>query len=317
MLKSVLLSSLLVIPALASAASEQCPKQGDWLQVLGSGGPEISDGRASSAYLIWRDGKARVMVDFGGGALLRFEQSGAKIEDLQAVAFTHFHLDHSADFAPLIKASFFTGRNTDLPVFGPQENHLLPSSESFVAKLFSSSENEKGIWPYLSGYVDGSDSYQIKAQTIKNTQGKVQSVWQSENKQIQLSTISVNHGPLPALAWRVDLEGGDLNKTDQQKSVVISGDMSDSSGNLAKLLDGANVFVAHHAIPEDAKGVARRLHMPPSRIAVNARQAGVDKLVLSHFMSRSLADVNNSKKVIRKNYKGPMVLAEDLTCIEI
>lgn len=312
MLKSVLLSSALLMSTAAIAASDQCPKQGDWLQVLGSGGPEISDGRASSAYLIWRDGKARVLVDFGGGTLLRFEQSGAKIEDLQAVAFTHFHLDHSADFAPLIKASFFTGRNRDLPVFGPQENHLLPSAESFVTRLFTSSGDEKGVWPYLSGYVDGSDSYQIKARTVENTEGKVKAVWQSDNKQIQLSAITVNHGPLPALAWRID-----LGKKDRKNSVVISGDMSDNSGNLVKLLDGADVFVAHHAIPEDAKGIARRLHMPPSRIAANAKQAGVDKVVLSHFMTRSLADVDNSKKVIRKEYQGPLVLADDLTCVEI
>ncbi len=37
------------------------------VQVLGSGGPEMK-GRASSGYLIWQQGKARVLIDTGGGS---------------------------------------------------------------------------------------------------------------------------------------------------------------------------------------------------------------------------------------------------------
>ena len=44
-------------------AKPGCGAHGVWLQVLGSGGPELDDGRASSGYVIWRDGKARIIVD--------------------------------------------------------------------------------------------------------------------------------------------------------------------------------------------------------------------------------------------------------------
>ncbi|MCF6193764.1 MAG: hypothetical protein L3J46_05455, partial [Kangiellaceae bacterium] len=40
------------------------------LQILGSGGPEINDGLASSSYLVWIDDKAKIMVDAGGGSSL-------------------------------------------------------------------------------------------------------------------------------------------------------------------------------------------------------------------------------------------------------
>lgn len=33
------------------------------LQVLGSGGPELTDKRASSAYLVWIDNKAKILID--------------------------------------------------------------------------------------------------------------------------------------------------------------------------------------------------------------------------------------------------------------
>ena len=52
------------------------------LQILGSGGPESGDKRASSGYIVWIDGKSKVLVDFGGGTSLRFEEVGARINDL-------------------------------------------------------------------------------------------------------------------------------------------------------------------------------------------------------------------------------------------
>ena len=53
--------------------------------VLGSGGPELDDRRASVGYLVRENGRAAVLVDFGTGASFNFERAGARIEDLQAV----------------------------------------------------------------------------------------------------------------------------------------------------------------------------------------------------------------------------------------
>jgi len=55
---------------LPSAAAQSCGAKGIALQVLGSGGPELQDKRASSSYLIWQNGQARVLVDAGGGSAL-------------------------------------------------------------------------------------------------------------------------------------------------------------------------------------------------------------------------------------------------------
>jgi len=77
------------------------------LQVLGSGGPESGDKRASSAYVVWIDGKSKILIDFGGGASLRFEEVNAKIQDLDVILLTHLHIDHTADIPALLKSSFF------------------------------------------------------------------------------------------------------------------------------------------------------------------------------------------------------------------
>ena len=123
-----LLACLLLTASPALQANDKtCPRKGIFVQVLGSGGPEVGDKRASSSYLVWRDGKARVLVDVGGGSSDNFGRSGAEMEDLDLILFTHFHVDHSADLPALIKSSFFDNRTRDLPVYGPSGNYWMPN----------------------------------------------------------------------------------------------------------------------------------------------------------------------------------------------
>ena len=64
------LLALLSIPSTASAQS--CTANPVAVQILGSGGPGVNRDRASSSYLLWIDAQARILVDIGGGAFLRF-----------------------------------------------------------------------------------------------------------------------------------------------------------------------------------------------------------------------------------------------------
>src|SRR6201984_3885195 len=80
-------------PFVFSANAQTCGEEGVAVQVLGSGGPEMQDKRASTSYLIWENGRARVMVDAGGGSALRFGESGAQMSQLDVFLFSHFHID--------------------------------------------------------------------------------------------------------------------------------------------------------------------------------------------------------------------------------
>ena len=114
-----LLTLLINSPFVPSADAQTCSGAGVEVQVLGSGGPELQDKRASSSYLVWQDGQARVLIDAGGGSALRFGESGAKMSQLDVILFTHFHIDHSADFPSLIFSSWFEDRNRSLPIVRP------------------------------------------------------------------------------------------------------------------------------------------------------------------------------------------------------
>lgn len=282
-------------------AKSNCGQEGIWLQVLGSGGPELDDGRASSGYVIWQDGKSRILVDLGAGSALNFEKSGASVNDLDIILLSHLHVDHSNDIPALIKASFFSDRRHDLPLYGPTGNELMPSATMFVQALFGPA----GAYQYLNSYLDGSDSYKLVAHDVI-ADGKTADVVLTNSK-YKITAVPVHHGPIPALAWRVEIGG---------KTLVFSGDMNNDNDTLSTLAKQSDLLVAHHAIPEGATGVARNLHMPPSVIGQIASKAKVKQLVLSHRMNRTLGHEQTSSRFIRSSYAGIIYYADDLQCFK-
>lgn len=296
-----LMAMLLV--ANGHAAAEQCPEAGHFLQILGSGGPELNSERASSSYLLWRNGKALLVVDAGGGSAQRFAASGASMASPAAIVLSHLHADHSAALPALIKASYFVSRNSGLMIFGPGGNERFPSTSAFVNALFAS---DSEVYPYLGDHLDeSSGSYQIRVRDFGVSQaGQVVELADG----LSVKAAPQPHGPVPALAWRVTLADTDI---------VFSGDTSGDIENLGKFARDADILVAHHAIPEHAGGVARQLHMPPSVIAQIAARAKVKQLVLSHRMSRTLGEEAASSAIIRRHYQGAITFANDLDCIAL
>lgn len=305
---ALLLTFLLACALSPPATAQSCGARGVAVQVLGSGGPEMQDKRASSSYLVWQDGRARVLVDAGGGSALRFGQSGAQMSQLDLVLFTHFHIDHSADFPTLVFSSWFEGRDRPLPIYGPGGNDFMPSTTGFVSTLFS----DHGVYGYLSElYAPGEQgSYKLQPHNVVagDTPAPVFHTTASQNADISASAVRVIHGGVPALAWRVEIGG---------KSIVFSGDTNGDGPGLVRLAENADLFVAHNAVPEGATGVERRLHMPPSVIGQIAGDAHVRSLVLSHRMLRTLGKEAQTQSEIRKRYSGPLAFANDLDCYPV
>jgi ribonuclease BN (tRNA processing enzyme) len=293
-----------MVPFLPTAEAQTCGSQGVAVQVLGSGGPELQDRRASTSYLVWEDGPAKVLVDAGGGSALRFGESGAQMSQLDALLFSHFHVDHSGDFSALIKSSWFEGRNRPLPVYGPVGNDFMPSTTEFVSDFFS---EQHGVYRYLSELLEPAEesSYKIQPHDVV-ADANPKEVFRSGD--LRVSAVRVIHGGAPALAWRVEARG---------KRMVFSGDTNGDDEGLTRLAANADLFIAHNAVPESAAGLERRLHMPPSVIGQIAADAHVKSLVLSHRMLRTLGKEGQTEKEIRKRYAGPIAFANDLDCFPV
>ena len=265
-----------------SAGAQSCGAQGVAVQVLGSGGPELQDKRASTGYLVWDEGRARIMVDAGGGSALRFGESGAQVSQLDALLFSHFHVDHSGDFAALIKSSWFEDRHRPLPIYGPPGNDFMPATTEFVWDFFG---DKRGAYRYLSELlvVGEPGSYKMQPHNV-TARSAPEEVFRSGG--LRVSAVGVVHGAVPALAWRVETAG---------KVIVFSGD-TNGEGGLVRLAANADLFIAHNAVPEGAAGIERRLHMPPSVIGQVAGDAQVKSLVLSHRMLRTLGGGSNARR---------------------
>ena len=298
----ILLVTLNLLLIQSTAVAQSCESQRVRLQMLGTGGPELLNERASTGYLIWLDDKARIIVDAGPGSLQRFKQSGAKYEDIRAIFFSHFHVDHSADLAAYVKGGFFSKRSVNLPLYGPSGDTFILSTDDFVKKLFSATE---GLYPYLNPNIDpqSRSEYKLQPHTIQWSYRELDSKEIYKDDDFRVISVSVHHGPFPALAYRVETAGCVISFT---------GDMSGRLNTMPDLAQGSDLLVAHNAIPEDATGVPQLLHMKPSMIGKIAGEAKVKKLLLTHMMERSINRQDESVDLIRKNYQGPVIFPRDL-----
>ena len=297
---SAVFAAIGVLPghALANCSSQLA------VQVLGSGGPDANDARASAGYALWIDGEARLLVDAGGGIFLRFGEAKAKFETLDAIAITHLHADHVSDLAALLKSGFFSDRKRDLPIIGPSGGGDFPGISEYMRILF---DPDHGAYRYLSGYLDGSEGL-VKAVVTEAKTDPPKNEVVFKNNQFQVTSVGVTHGPVPALAFLVEAEG---------HRIAFSGDQNGHNPQFAALIKGADILIMDHAVPEQTDEVSGELHARPSEIGKLAAEAGIGRLVLSHNMARSLSHLDENLALIRQYYKGPVTVAEDLMCLDL
>ena len=287
-------------PALAD---DHCPPDsGVALQVLGSGGPIADDGRASTGYLVWVDGRARIMIDAGGGTFLRYGEAGARFADLDFVGLSHFHTDHSADFPALLKSGNFSQREQSIVVAGPDGSDLFPGLNVWLDGLLNADD---GVYGYLSGYLHGNGRLP-KLDAVEVSDDDVVTVFESSDDAIRIDALHVPHGIVPALGFRVQV-GDD--------TLIFASDQNGTYPAFPDFAADADLLVMHLVIPEDAGATARRLHAPPSVIGQVAQAAKAQRLVLSHFMARSLRNLEGNVALVEAAYSGEIVLAEDLVCL--
>jgi len=295
------------LPQIAFAKEiKACPESGVALQVLGSGGPIADDGRASSGYLVWVDGKSRFLFDAGGGVFLRFGEAGGNFSELDAIGISHFHADHSADLIALLKSGNFANRSRSLPISGPAGDGPFPGLHDYLNSLLN---QDTGAYAYLNGYLNGGGALPMLKQTeIDPDTGKAVTVFSDTESDTHIQAMYVPHGIVPAIAYRIQI--GDV-------SIVFASDQNGSSKDFLNFAKDASVLVMHMPVPEGVSGVGRALHAPPSVIGQIAATADVDALVLSHFMPRSLSNFADNLAIVRSKFDGSVIVADDLNCVAV
>src|SRR6516162_338250 len=135
MLRSLIVGLGVTLMASSDALAQSCAGNPIAVQVLGSGAPGFVKDRANTSYLLWIGNQAKILVDAGGGAYVRFGQAGAKFPDLSMILVSHLHPDHASDLPGVLWSGRQT-RNDTLPIVGPSGNETAPAVSTFVDRLF-------------------------------------------------------------------------------------------------------------------------------------------------------------------------------------
>src|ERR1700757_634624 len=137
MFRSLIAGVAVALAASSGALAQSCTGNPVAVQVLGSGTLGFVKDRANTSYLLWIGNQAKILVDAGGGAYVRFGQVQAKFADLAMILVSHLHPDHSSDLPGVL----WSGRNTRndvLPIVGPSGNEAAPAFNEFLMRLFDS-----------------------------------------------------------------------------------------------------------------------------------------------------------------------------------
>ena len=288
---------LLTVPGNVWAA---CGDSGVAVQILGSGGP-FGYGSASAGYLVWIDGVSRIMVDAGGGTFARFHESGARIADLNLLALSHFHPDHSSEVPALLWV-----QSSDLQIVGPSGNDDFPSVEQFLDGLFGTG----GVFRVMN--------QRLRYETVTVDVAAPKPVEVFSDGSIRVRGLGVPHGNVPAVGYRVDV--GEV-------SIAFSSDQTGTNPVFTELIRNVDVLVVHFAASEEGVGGTGNLHAKPSVWGQMAFDADVGTLVLSHLSksepssarsrSNSGTDFEGNVQHLRSRYSGPLIVGKDLLCVPV
>lgn len=284
------------------------------LTVLGSGGPFATRRRVSSGYLLWLGGRARILVDCGGGTFERIGRMGVDLSALDQILLTHLHIDHTSDLPAIIMDLYMNDRRRPITVVGsagragnldaPENVEPQPGAVEFAGLLFG----ERGAWRYMNTFENfGINAFEMPSDAPQASVHDVPIDPALDAIGVSIKSTAVPHGMMPSVAFRVDYEG---------RSIAFSGDVSRPTAALVALTGGCSMLVHDFALPERELPHGN-LHAKPSMVGELAHDAGVKALMLSHFMPPIETELNAAVELVKKSYDGKIELARDLQSYDI
>jgi ribonuclease BN (tRNA processing enzyme) len=244
---------------------------------------------------VWVGGRARILVDAGGGAFLRFGQAGGRLEDLSLIAISHVHPDHVSDLPALLWLSDLA-RKESLPIAGPSGGDVTPDFQTFLQRLF---DEKAGAFPLLGGTLRGAGRG-VPLNVMRLDTASPEPLTVFEQSGIRVTALSVPHANVPTLAYKVQAAGA---------TAVFSSDQTGTNPRFAEFARASDMLVMHLTI---GAGESSPLHASPDVVGRVAREANARRLILSHI---GQFDVEAAMAQVKKEYAGPVIVGADLQCV--
>jgi ribonuclease Z len=244
------------------------------ITVVGSGTVVPRLARRQSCVVV-EAGEETCAFDLGSGAVRGMVRAGLDPFGVDRVFFTHFHPDHTVDVVPLMFAFMYGAeqqREKPLHLYGP---------EPFRA-FFDGITAVWGEW-MLGDYPTEISALPHACPSPLDLPG------------FGLRWAPVKHRP-ESIAYRLEGENG---------AFVYTGD-TEYAETVVELARDAHTLLIECSFPDDVPVPG---HLTPSSVARIAREAGVERVVLTHVYPQ--ADALDLVAEVGRGYEGEVLMAED------
>lgn len=204
-------------------------------------------------------GDLRLVLDLGSGSLRSLVRMGEAVLEVDAVGFTHRHMDHVGDLLPFLFALRHTpglGRTKPLTLFGYRG---LRADLERLAELFGRWALDPGFELQLHELAPG-ESLRLDV----------------ARERVRVTAHPVRHSP-EAVGLRLELSREPGRGAEVQ--FAYSGDTG-ATESLIELARGADLFVCECAFP-DGEGVEG--HLTPSELLPICAKASPRRTLTTHF----------------------------------
>lgn len=245
------------------------------LVIAGSSSSIPRPDRACSSYLV-DDGETPIVLDLGTGAFANLRRY-VDYDRLGGVVISHMHADHFIDLIPLRYALRYGRRNRaeKLPVYLP------PGGLAILRALVSALPREGG--DFLSDVFelteyDPSQPLRVQGATLR-------------------FALAAHYIPAFAVRWQRG-----------QASVTYSADTAPDAA-IVELARESDIFLCEATLRRDDVETGMRGHSSAAEAATMARNAGVRRLLLTHYPEESTSlDLDRAAREI---YGGEIVVVDD------
>jgi len=249
--------------------------------------------RSLPANMINYDGE-RIMFDCGEGAQQRIMADKLGLMKINRIFISHWHADHFSGLLGLIQTLEMEGREHPLYIYGP------PRTEEFTERILDTGYFSRSYDIYVEDLVEGDvivgEGYEVRPFEVEHGTNAFGYVFEENSKKKANKERMEQYG-LGASPKIGRLKNGESVEHDGEtiepnevveevsgRKVVYSGDTAKCQSTIENAAD-ADLLI-HEATCENEIISDRKGHTSAKQAAEIAKEAEVDRLVLTHISRR-------------------------------
>ncbi|MFB6158399.1 MAG: ribonuclease Z [Candidatus Nanohalobium sp.] len=267
----------------------------------------------------------RLLFDCGEGAQKRIMMDKLGLMKISRIFITHWHADHFSGLLGLIQTMEMEGREETLYIYGP------PRTEEFTDRILDTGYFQRNYDIFVEDIVEGDvisgDGYQVRPFEVEHGVNAFGYVFEEEaskkaNKE-KMKKYGLESSPKigelkqgETIKWNGEkIQPEDVIEEVTGRKIVYSGDTAKCE-NMIRHAEDADLLIHEATVSHDMID-QRDNHSSARQAAEVAREANVDKLVLTHLSRRFRGEKSQElQKEAKKEFENT-VLGEDGKKFEI